>query len=422
MSQRRRPFGSSQRVLANRTLRRLLAAAGLGALVGWVLVRGEIALGVEPPGVVRFSPESSRSLLSSLLGGLITLAGFTFWVRSIVVQLVSTQISPRVLSTFLEDRFQEKLLAFMAGAVVFTATVLVALPEEEGAGGGDSLAISVLAVLVVGLTALTGLLYSMRSGIRTMQVGELIRRIAERGAAQLDAAGAPRPEGPLPSRPPDGRLRASDTGWLGLVDYEALEAHIPDGTVVALDVEPGEFVTQGSPMGRIWTSTGEEPRLDAVLAPFLALTRTRDEVERYSSQVDWLVDIAERAISPTAVESATVHEVAAHLGWLLERAVVTDSSKKAEPEGNLLLPGWATNEGVTRDAFRRLARNEHPSVLESLTKVLGKVLGRLPEEGPSMEAIRRVKDEIREAAQASNGGGSASDAEPRTGREPPRKA
>lgn len=399
MQSRPRPFGRSEPVLPSRTLRRLLGAVLVGALAGWALVRVDAALGLEPPGVLRFEPDSARSLLSALVGGLITLAGFAFWMRSIVVQLVSNQVSPRVLSAFLEDRFQENLLAFMAGAVVFTAAVLGSLPEE----GSAAPALSTVAALALGLAALTALLYAMRSGIRSMQVGELIRRIADRGARQLRMAGAPRPQGPVPSREPDGEVEAQETGWLALVDYDAIEEHLPDGAVVTLDVEPGEFVTEGSRIGRVWAPDGVGPHLGPALAPFLALTRTRDEMERYSSQVDWLVDIAERAISPTAVESATVHEVAAHLGWLLEEAISRQESHEEKPPGNLLLPDWATNEEVTRDAFRRLARNDHPSVLHTLAGTLGDVLARGAREGRSLNLVRELTEEILDASNGRNG-------------------
>ena len=391
MSSRPRPFGRFERVLGPRTLRRLAGAILVGALAGWALVRGEQALGIEPPQALPFDPESARTLLSALVGGLITLAGFTFWMRSIVVQLISTQVSPRVLSAFLEDRFQENLLAFMMAAVVFAATVLGSLPEE---GQGSTPALSVLAVLVVGLAALTALLYAMRSGIRTMQVGELIRRIAERGEQQLASAGDPRPQGPIPSREPDGTVQAEETGWLALVDYRAMEKRIPDGTLVTLDVEPGSFVTEGTRVGRVWTSDEADPELGPTLASYLALTRTRDEVERYASQVDWLVDIAERAISPTAVESATVHEVASHLGWLMERAIAVLPDRETEPTGNLLLPGWATNEEVTREAFSRLARNDHPSVMRILRGVLQDVLVRSGGPEESLKALRTLIQEV----------------------------
>jgi uncharacterized membrane protein len=52
---------------------------------------------------------AARSILSSLAGSLITVAGLTFSIVIVTLQLASSQYSPHILGTFLGDRLTQLL-------------------------------------------------------------------------------------------------------------------------------------------------------------------------------------------------------------------------------------------------------------------------------------------------------------------------
>lgn len=55
---------------------------------------------------------------------MITPAGFTFWMRAIVVQLVSTEASPKVLTAF------RTASAIMTGALLLLAVIVQGWPSH----------------------------------------------------------------------------------------------------------------------------------------------------------------------------------------------------------------------------------------------------------------------------------------------------
>jgi uncharacterized membrane protein len=376
------------------TLTRLLGGIAVGTAAGWALASlGTRAVPDLP--ALTIAPDNARLLLAGLLGGIITLAGFTYWMRAIVVQLVSAEISPRVLSAFLEDRFQENLLSFMAGATAFTAVVLISVPGADDPGATPHLA--VLTALVLGLAALLGLLYAMRASVRSMQVGELVRRITERALEAVADEARAQPTGPVPSGPPAEVVRAVDSGWVGYVDRDAIEALLEGDERVAMDVREGEFVVHGSPVGRIWSSDTVDPELPERVAACVTTARTRDETDGRTVHVDRLVDIAERAMGST-VDATTMNEVIAHLGWLLERSLLDgERSRPADPPP-VVLPRWQPSHEIVRDAFDRLRQHgaRYPAVALMMVDTLGNVAARLPDGEKGTAVVRQLAEDTLE--------------------------
>ncbi|WP_211285786.1 DUF2254 family protein [Marinobacter guineae] len=105
-------------------------AAGLGV--------GLAALAVDtawfwPPPVELGTIAGARVLLGSVTSGLITVAVFGLWMRTVVVGLMAAHFSPRTLLIFLDDRFQRNLLAFMSAGVVAVLVILLRMPTDEQA-------------------------------------------------------------------------------------------------------------------------------------------------------------------------------------------------------------------------------------------------------------------------------------------------
>lgn len=57
-----------------------------------------------------FGPESARAILSAIAGSMITVAGVTFSMTLLTLQLVSSQFGPRMLRNFMRDRGNQIVL------------------------------------------------------------------------------------------------------------------------------------------------------------------------------------------------------------------------------------------------------------------------------------------------------------------------
>jgi uncharacterized membrane protein len=69
-------------------------------------------------------PEGARALLSAIITSMISFTGLVFSITIVVLQLTSSQFSPRVLRTFLRDWFDQLTLGVLVATFVYALVVL----------------------------------------------------------------------------------------------------------------------------------------------------------------------------------------------------------------------------------------------------------------------------------------------------------
>ena len=122
--------------------------------------------------------------------------------------------------------------------------------------------------------------------------------------SNLSPRDEPQPTSPAPTGP-SIRLWAPGSGFLTSVDQDHLVAAATEaGAVIAIDRQPGAFVVEGTPLGRIWFTDSHTPR-PAAREAFEG--RVHDTVhlgpERTAAQdigigLRQLTDIVAKALSP----------------------------------------------------------------------------------------------------------------------------
>ena len=100
----------------------LCVAAAIGLGVGLVAVDQESG---SPPVEFLFPgrPVAARGLLSSITQAMIAFTGLVFSITVVVLQLTSSQFSPRVLRTFLRDRTIQWSLGIFVATFVYAMVV-----------------------------------------------------------------------------------------------------------------------------------------------------------------------------------------------------------------------------------------------------------------------------------------------------------
>ena len=79
-----------------------VVAAGLG--LGLTPLDEALDTSLRLPVPLRWGPEGARALLSAIITSMISFTGLVFSITIVVLQLTSSQFSPRVLRTFMRDR------------------------------------------------------------------------------------------------------------------------------------------------------------------------------------------------------------------------------------------------------------------------------------------------------------------------------
>ncbi|NYS62027.1 DUF2254 family protein [Vreelandella salicampi] len=309
--------------LTNLRLGEITMAMGVAMIAG--LGVGLAALAVDitwlwPPPVDLGTVVDARVLLGAVTSGLITVAVFGLWMRTVVVGLMAAHFSPRTLLIFLDDRFQRNLLASMSAGVVAVLAILLRMPTEEQA---PAPLVSTVLVVVIALAAMAGVLLAIQHATRSLSLPELISRLAEDALQVLDRHPEVRvelTEVPPPLTTPRTVL-ATGTGWITRIDTDRMRKALPPGGVVHLRCRIGEFVTSRRPVAII-SSLGADGDADfQAVAKAFNIARTRSPDMDLAFAVSQLVDVGTFALQARA-DTSTAHEVMVHLEAVLEEIII----------------------------------------------------------------------------------------------------
>lgn len=361
-------------------------------------------------GTLSFEPPTARTLLVTGGGSILSIAAFTFWMRMVVVQLVTSTFSPRLLAQFLEDRFQRLLMAAMIGAFGFVVTVARDVPSQGGPADVPQLAVGV-AMVVVALAA-AGILVSIRVSVETLDNGRLVHTIADSISevlATVYPSGAE--QYAVDATRPDGRGRtvtAAEPGWVVTIDDTMLLRELPPGTVVEFHCRVGTFTVADRAIASVWPADVPEDVLRAV-ASAVAIRDTRSPTQDLEYGLRQLVDVGEQSLTSSAPDSGTANEVIGHLGAVLDQLIASEAPPRAhgDEEGRRILrPTELSQDQLFRGAVAplRQAGSGFPHVAKDLLRMLSGLRERAIERGVSghLAAIEREAALVVEGALAAD--------------------
>ncbi len=107
------------------------------------------------------SPDGARSLLSTIAGSMISVAGVTFSITLATLSLASAQLGPRLLTNFMRDRGNQVVLGTFVAIFIYCLIVLRAIRSTDESLFVPHLSVTVAMFLSVISVAI--LIYFFRS-------------------------------------------------------------------------------------------------------------------------------------------------------------------------------------------------------------------------------------------------------------------
>lgn len=318
---------------------------------------------------------SARSLLTAVATGSITLMGLVFSITMLVVELTSSQYSPRALRTFLRDRNSHITLGTFAATFAFALASLRAVSAQQVPGTAVSLAVF---LAFVNLGVFVQYISHMARKIRVSSIVSAVAEETDKAIAAFlsrrEDAGADREGEPAPAkRGVAARSHAAQRGYVVAVDRNELLAQAVELDVtIDLLVATGDFVPAGAPLLEVVGAS--PPEVDAFAAAVtLEGERSLDQDPRYGFRQ--LVDIAERAVSPSLNDPTTASTVIDVLHDLLAQLVAEPfpSGRVLDPDGTvrvrLVEPVWGDFLDLSVDELL-LHGDQYLQVLRGLQRML----------------------------------------------------
>lgn len=291
-------------------------AAALAIVVGVLLPRFEAQRAHQEVGWYGFGggADSARDLLSTISASIITLTALVFSITVLVLQLASSQYSPRVIGTFLRERWTKLTLAVFVGTFVYSMIVLAQVRSEPESVPSLSIWIAfslLLLCVLVFIRYIDRMTHSIRAVTLIKRVASETRRVlgdihencsSDEAASSHDYPSAP-PQEVLANEVNPGVLAAIDVEMLTKLAAEAR------GT---LELVPrvGAFIPKGAPLLRFW-GAGELDQARASSALSIEDERTVEQDPAFGFRL--LVDIAVRALSPGVNDPTTAVQAVDHL-------------------------------------------------------------------------------------------------------------
>ena len=350
------------------------------------------------------TPEGARNFLSTIAQSMLTFTGLVFTVTMLVLQLASSQLSPRVLRTFLADRQNQVVLGLFVATFIFTLVVLRDVRSTEGQEFVPSIAIWTAFVLLG--ASVGAFIYYINHMAHAIRASSVIANIADDTEAAIDRV---YPAGRDDRKPPvredleglrAGRewrnITSESVGSVVDVDEDSIVNSAEEAdALVELVPRVGDFVARGTPLFRVGGGIGGEDakEFDDRLRGAVTFGRERTMQQDPAFGFRQLVDVGARALSPGTNDPTTCVQAIDRLHDLLlqlaERPfpspLLTDEAGR--PRVIIRHAGWEEFVRLAVDELR-LYGERHVRVVQRLKVMLESVAERCP---PDRVAIVRVE-------------------------------
>ena len=240
---------------------------------------------------------TARSIISTIVAGVISLTVFSFSMVMIVLNQAASHMTNRVLDKLIGNRFQQVVLGIYIGTIVYGLFLLTTIRDINSGLYIPSLSIYTLIVLTIGDIFL--FIYFIHFITQSVKYGVIIRRVADATQKSLCKT-CPH------TQPPAGKL-PDTSGWYPVVAKESgvyegfskdgMEAFCEkNGVQIHIVILQGDFILAGTPLGS--SSIALDKDAAEVLCNQLFIHDSETIEGNYFYGFKQLMEIALKALSP----------------------------------------------------------------------------------------------------------------------------
>jgi uncharacterized membrane protein len=327
---------------------------------------------------------------------MITVAGLTFSITMLTLQLASSQFGPRLLRNFMRDRGNQVVLGTYLATFIYCLLVLRTVHGTEeshfvphiAVAGGVLLALASIAVLI----------YFIHHVANAIRIETLLEELAAETRAAIDRI---YPERMGRNPPPtdqvehrnglpsdfDQRVRPISnprSGYVQRVDADALmKLAVKHDLVLRIEARPGRFVWDKQALLSTYPGQAVSDGVADQLRSAFVLGAERTPEQDLEFSVRRIVEIAQRALSPGINDPTTALYCIDRLGETFARLAEREipSAVRVDENGRVrVLTETAALEQLACPAFIAVARygSADSDVLDKLLATLDALIQVIP--------------------------------------------
>ncbi len=339
-------------------------------------------------------PAGARAVLSTVAGSMITVAGVTFSMTILSISHTTSQIGPRLLNNFMGDKANQFTLGIFISTFIYCLMVLRTVRGAESAAPGGPEDSELMGAFVPHVAVIVGVLMALMSvGVliffihhipESIHVSNILANVGRGLNDRIDSqfptrVGEPRDDeserNALSELPDSFRdtarcVESSATGYIEYIDGDGLmELAVKYDLVIEVQRSPGDFVTNKSELLLVSPQERIDDSLAKQLASMLILGTQRTATQDLRFQVNQLVEVAMRALSPGVNDPFTAISCMDWLQSALENLATRElpDAHRYDEDGTLRIVA----EPITFDSFASLVFDQlRPYVAPDRTAAL----------------------------------------------------
>ena len=265
------------------------------------------------PDFFMYRPSVTRVLISSLIGGILTLTAFTFNSILMVLTTFSGQFSPRLLLNFVSDSRTQHVLGIFTGSFIYVLTVFLFVTSNNH----QLYTVIPVTTVLLALLTILAFIYFINHVSTWMQVHNItynMKNVSERmifdsinTELQPYRAGSHVSADILDSLGAGKSIKASQSGYIQIVDYiHMIEKASQDDAVISLHYRVGEYVLQGVPLLTYWTN--KEGFEESKYSSLIILGKKQTEIQDLGFGINKLSEIALKSLGNDDPKT-TIHTI-----------------------------------------------------------------------------------------------------------------
>ncbi|MFV8781977.1 DUF2254 domain-containing protein [Microbulbifer sp. SA54] len=262
--------------------------------------------------------DSARSLLSTIAGSTITVAGTVFSITTVALTLAANQFGPHLVRNFIRDRGTQISLGIFLATFVYALMVMRGIDAGNNNAKSQSLAVS--AAILLALFCIAYLIYFIHNVAQSIQVDNITFHINREFRHALELI-YPNEESrdPRNLRIPERELNLGDDclrvatrcgGYVQLIDREKLLHWATENRCrVRLECHPGTYLNHWSCMARIFDPPRDQDteEIGAAIRDAVTIGSQPTAEQDIIFSIRQLAQIAVRALSPGVNDPYTAY-------------------------------------------------------------------------------------------------------------------
>ncbi|AEM71448.1 Protein of unknown function DUF2254, membrane [Allomuricauda ruestringensis DSM 13258] len=388
---------------------------GLAVVLSVSLVSLDNMITIPQEGWIRFfsvnSSDSARSILSTISGAMIGVAGTVFSVTLVALTLASSQFGPRLIKNFMYVRLNQVVLGSYIATYLYCLLVLNAI--KEGNGYTFIPSISIFVAILMAVANITLLIVFIHQIAVSIQADKVISDISDLILEQVETLFPEKigdelkdnkdfdEDAAISNYQKQTRIKSPKNGYLQYLDSEVISKIITDNdSLFELKHRPGSFLVKDQEIGVIYSNMDwQAESIDKLLHQFV-FGKIKTSQQDLEFSIHQMVEIAARALSPgvndpyTAI--ACIDNLTATMCYLAQAKF--PSKYRVDEDGNLrVIADVLDFEGVLNAAFNQIRQFSagSTSVIIRLLEALITIQNFTKREGHKMAIINHVEMVLR---------------------------